>query len=363
MTLKECYELLGVMQNASLEEVKRGYRKRAFEWHPDLNPQLKDAGQRFQRLNEAYVILTKLLQARDTRDERVRKEREAKAAYTKTRSQEQTKTSQQTTKQNTKQATQQTDEKAQQKTTKSTTDTGKTESQTKKPEAETKTKTESAGKAEQSQSATSQKTDSKAAGTAGAQTRQTAGENVYTEQQEVLKDILNDPFARRVFEDIYSAIRQKGQAPPKVEPVPKSAPNQNSGTSLGNIFGFGSRKAKQPAEPKPAAEKTETFWDSLFAKAPSHDSKTGQKGVGHAMKDWLRGQIDDAQTVYFPASKLFPGARLRLQIRRGLSDELTVLDVVLPADFAVGKAIRLRGMGKKLGKMQGDMYLTLLVKE
>ena len=53
MTLKECYEILRLDQSASLDEIKHAYRRRAFELHPDLNPGVADAGQRFQQLNEA----------------------------------------------------------------------------------------------------------------------------------------------------------------------------------------------------------------------------------------------------------------------------------------------------------------------
>ena len=72
MTLKECYQLLGVESSATLEDVKRAYRRRAFELHPDLNPHLADAGRQFQQLNEAYVILSRLITAREARDERLK---------------------------------------------------------------------------------------------------------------------------------------------------------------------------------------------------------------------------------------------------------------------------------------------------
>ena len=82
------------------------------------------------------------------------------------------------------------------------------------------------------------------------------------------------------------------------------------------------------------------------------------KGVKGVVKDWLRRQIDEEQTFVLPASSLRPGVRLRLQIRRGLSDELSTIEVTLPRDFVVGKPVRLRGLGKKVGSWQGDLYLT-----
>ena len=53
------------------------------------------------------------------------------------------------------------------------------------------------------------------------------------------------------------------------------------------------------------------------------------------------------------------GRRVRLQIRRGLSGELHTVEITLPLDFAVGKPVRLRGLGKRVGPWQGDLYLTL----
>ncbi len=38
LSLKECYEILHLEKGASLEDLKKSYRKRAFELHPDLNP-------------------------------------------------------------------------------------------------------------------------------------------------------------------------------------------------------------------------------------------------------------------------------------------------------------------------------------
>ena len=61
ISLKECYEVLRLEKGADLQAVKRAYRRRAFELHPDLNPGNPEAGRQFQILNEAYVALTALL--------------------------------------------------------------------------------------------------------------------------------------------------------------------------------------------------------------------------------------------------------------------------------------------------------------
>lgn len=58
MELLECYRVLGLRQNATLQEVKASYRQLARRYHPDLNPGLSH--DRFVRLHEAYQ---RLLQA------------------------------------------------------------------------------------------------------------------------------------------------------------------------------------------------------------------------------------------------------------------------------------------------------------
>ena len=62
-SLAECYRILGVPQGASLDEIKHAYRTKAFALHPDLNPSA-GASRQFQQLNEAYVILIRLLDSR-----------------------------------------------------------------------------------------------------------------------------------------------------------------------------------------------------------------------------------------------------------------------------------------------------------
>ncbi|MFN3405445.1 MAG: DnaJ domain-containing protein [Cytophagaceae bacterium] len=51
------YKLLGVPQNASSDEIKRAFRRKAKELHPDVNPS-PDAKLKFQQLTKAYETLT-----------------------------------------------------------------------------------------------------------------------------------------------------------------------------------------------------------------------------------------------------------------------------------------------------------------
>ena len=55
---RDYYEVLGVGKNATDEEIKRAYRKKAKECHPDLHPDDKEAVERFKELNEANEVLS-----------------------------------------------------------------------------------------------------------------------------------------------------------------------------------------------------------------------------------------------------------------------------------------------------------------
>src|SRR4030042_4925295 len=54
---RDYYEVLGVPRDASIEEIKKAFRKLAFQYHPDRN---NDAGasDKFKEINEAYEVLT-----------------------------------------------------------------------------------------------------------------------------------------------------------------------------------------------------------------------------------------------------------------------------------------------------------------
>ena len=54
---KNFYATLGVPQNASIEEIKKAYKKLARENHPDLNPGDLEAEKKFKEVSEAHSVL------------------------------------------------------------------------------------------------------------------------------------------------------------------------------------------------------------------------------------------------------------------------------------------------------------------
>jgi DnaJ family protein B protein 4 len=52
------YEVLGCPRNADDSELKKAYRKLAVKWHPDKNPNDETATKNFQKISEAYAVLS-----------------------------------------------------------------------------------------------------------------------------------------------------------------------------------------------------------------------------------------------------------------------------------------------------------------
>ncbi len=278
----QCWAALDLEQGASLDDIKRAYRRRAFELHPDLNPDNPRANYEFQILNEAYVILSKLSDSQEQTDKTSKQEKDAKAEHGAAKNGN---------------------------ARRETPPTGKPQPDAEREETRNRQETR----------------------------QERAAHAAYAKEEDVLRDLLNDPFARRVFEDIYAQMRhQEHFSPP---PPSSSPPPPNTGKN------------------KLILNRAEADWSAIKNGADL------SQGIGKAVKGWVRSQIDDRQTVQLAASMLVPGARIRLQIRRGIRDDLSTVEITLPKDYVAGKPVRLKGMGRHIGPWQGDLYLTLLPKE
>jgi len=55
---RDYYDILGVSRTVSKEDIKKAYRKLARQYHPDLNPENKEAEEKFKEIQEAYEVLS-----------------------------------------------------------------------------------------------------------------------------------------------------------------------------------------------------------------------------------------------------------------------------------------------------------------
>lgn len=275
MTLRECYKLLKVPDGASESAIKQAYRKRAFELHPDLHPDDPDASRKFQRLNEAYVILTSQKDGRSTFRESAGAKRSSANAYRAKR----------------------------ESTDRTVRDRAKAAYHKAKRNFD----------AQKSRKGSGADTYNK---------EQPNFDDAFWNQEQrsysqesVLNEILKDPFAKRVFEDIYREIKRDGGAP----------------------------------APQAKKKKFGLQWGE-------RDISVDMTG---GMKGWMQRQLDDKQVMHLPMQNLRPGAKVRLTLSQGLGGNTRQIEITLPTDFRVGVPVRLRKLGRKLGGWTGDLYLTI----
>lgn len=57
--MKDYYKILNLTTNATADEIKKAFRSLAKKYHPDRNPDDKEALSKFQEVNEAYEVLSK----------------------------------------------------------------------------------------------------------------------------------------------------------------------------------------------------------------------------------------------------------------------------------------------------------------
>ena len=350
MTLKECYRILELSKTADLDEIKKAYRRLAFALHPDLNPGMPDAARRFQEVNEAYVLLSKTLEQESARDPRVQHRKAPETTQTQAQPRAQTQAQPRPTSAQapgpgpSAQPTGANPQNAGGPSRARPHPAGSPHgykgssgpsAEKHKPGAAAGAFAQSGPRAEQyGPTSPNGPTDFDFARASGKifnrsdSTAATPSGSAYDQQEKVLGEILNDPFARRVFEDIYSQLKQGGKSA-----APAATP--------------------QPPRPK-KKKKISLEWGK---RKMSVDLTHGLAG---AAKNWLRSQLDQEQILEMPAANIVPGARLRLQVGVGLFGHSQSVEVILPPGYLPGNPIRLKGLGRKLGAWRGDLYLRVV---
>lgn len=327
MNRKEALATLNLNDTAGMDEVKKAYRRLAFELHPDLHPDKPEMARRFQLLNEAYMVLSKpgglsgesgsKYGSTDADTEKMRSEAQKAYADAKRRFGEgKTFKAPPNPPPNPPKSDAFNTGAAKADTTKKDTSSAFKSKHSwpfglgaKNRQAQSSAKAGAGAAAQKSGSPFGQggkKKPNPVAPDPKHKTFQTP------EQREAFRRTLKDPFARSVFKEIYSQLREeKGR---------KHIASRLEKTGVGRVT----------------------------------------SGVVGAVKGWFRRQIDDEQEVFMPSGMLRPGQKVRLQVRQGLSGELKTIELVLPADYSPSKPIRLKGLGKKIGSLQGDLYIKII---
>ena len=60
---RDFYEVLGISKTANADEIKRAYRKKAKQYHPDICKE-PDAEEKFKEVQEAYEVLSMIIKER-----------------------------------------------------------------------------------------------------------------------------------------------------------------------------------------------------------------------------------------------------------------------------------------------------------
>jgi molecular chaperone DnaJ len=325
MTVREAYEILQTSQSASEEEVKKSFRRLAFAHHPDLNPDDPSAHRTFQRINEAYVVVQQHVHENAMRGSSAKASAShASATYAKKKPGAQKRTSRRAKSAGEDMRGSYFRMKGEDKKYESDSKSGPWSQKRKakemgkgwtggkwgSPKRERPEPKESKAKSRQAQA-------TQTMGPGGPQAKRTANR-----QEQVLSDILKDPFARKVFDDIYNQVRA-GKTPKK-------------------------KKASV------AKRKVDMNWGD---KSVSVDLS---KGLLSPIKNWFKRQLDVEQVVSIKQNMILPGSTLRLKLSTGTSQKKEI-EVRIPVDYVPGRPLRLRGLGRKLWGQQGDLYLRLRV--
>lgn len=413
LTLQEAYTLLEVTKGANIDEVKQAYRKRAFALHPDLHPDNTNAAAEFQRVNEAYVTVIAYLdneaKKQSAKAQFVNAEKERKRKFEEQKRQAEQKRAEER-KRKEKERAERIERERREMERRQAKERAKREEERRRRIQEEIDKEEARIKARQEEERLRliKKLEEKAQ----------EFKTLIIEQMEAVRRE-NEQDAQRQTQQQAQKQSRQNQASAQEQPQFKkvnntynasgeAAYNKYAGSYEQSVYhtsanGFADTSAFETGQASQSASEetvnrqtanTQAAQDSAFTnfKTVQNDTQDTQKknqkeyftgqeisatkensipqaiikagtepleGIKKGISSWFKSQIDEELELFFPAAKLQPGVKMRLQFRVGLANELQTIELTLPKDFVPGKPMRLKGLGKKIGKWQGDLYLKL----
>lgn len=406
ITLQEAYKLLDVTKDANIDEVKQAYRKRAFALHPDLHPDNANAAAEFQLVNEAYVTVIAYLdneaKKQSAKAQFVNAERERKRKFEEQKRQAEQKRAEER-KRKEKERAERIERERKEMERRQAKERAKREEERRRRIQEEIDKEEARIKIKQEEERLKliKKLEEKAQ----------EFKTLIIEQMEAVRRENEQNAQRQAQQQAQSQQNQTGaQEAPQFKKVNntynasgEAAYNKYAGnyeqsvyhTSVNDFANTSAFETEQTAQSgseqatntQSAQETTFTDFNTVQNEAQDTQKKnqkeyfTGQEisgtkensipqaiikastepleGIKKGISSWFKSQIDEELELFFPAAKLQPGVKMRLQFRVGLANELQTIELTLPKDFVPGKPMRLKGLGKKIGKWQGDLYLKL----
>ena len=406
ITLKEAYFLLDITKDAGIDEVKQAYRKRAFALHPDLHPDNANAAAEFQRVNEAYVAVIAYLdneaKKQSAKAQFVNVERERKKQFEEQKRQAEQKRAEERKRKEKEQAERVERERREMERLQAR-ERAKREEERRRRLQEKIAKEEARIKAKQEEERLNliKKLEEKAQefrtliieqmeavrreNEARAKAQKQAENQAENHDQQRFKKVNNSYNANgeayyNKYAGNYEQVVQNAFADARGNVSQSAQDNRDTASqSTAQNFAYdttfrtvtpGQNSSQEPKEETQGNNQKEYFTGKEISvtkenSIPQSLLKAGTEpleGIKKGISSWFKSQIDEELELFFPAAKLQPGVKMRLQFRVGLANELQTIELTLPKDFVPGKIMRLKGLGKKIGKWQGDLYLKLQAK-
>lgn len=416
LTLQEAYTLLEVTKGANIEEVKQAYRKRAFALHPDLHPDNANAAAEFQRVNEAYVTVIAYLdneakkqsakaQFVNAEKERKRKFEEQKRQAEQKRAEERQRKEKERAERIERERKEMERRQAKERAKREEERRRRIQEEIDKEEARIKAKQEEErlklikkleekaqefkaliieqmeavrkenelnaqrqAQKEQSQNQQSwagqpQQENAQPQFKKVNNTYNASGEAAYNKyagsyEQSVYHTSANDFADTSAFEKENTSQSASGQSTNNQGAHTQSA-QETAFTNYNTVQNEAQNTQKKNPKEHFTGQEISVTKENSIPQAIIKASTEPLEGIKKGISSWFKSQIDEELELFFPAAKLQPGVKMRLQFRVGLANELQTIELTLPKDFVPGKPMRLKGLGKKIGKWQGDLYLKL----